>query len=136
MIHFLTYFSALPLLDWNGPEFLSFYLVSFVAAIWWSLRRSKKVLEKFDRPGNPATPAGPYELAYLSGGEARAVQLAVVRLIHNELIRWKSGALGARLIRNGGKPASGLPAIEAALLERVAEKGASGIPVKEAYSRL
>jgi uncharacterized protein (TIGR04222 family) len=128
--------AAVPVFDWNGPEFLSFYLVSLIAAICWSLRRSKKALEKFGTRGGTDAPSDPYELAFLAGGEARAVQLAVVRLLHKELVRWKSGFLGARLIRNGDKPGSSLPAIESALLERVAAKGASGIPVKLACQGL
>ncbi|MES2925108.1 MAG: TIGR04222 domain-containing membrane protein [Verrucomicrobiota bacterium] len=136
MIPFLFDVAAIPVFDWNGPEFLSFYLVSLIAAIWWSLRRSRKALEKFNARGDAATPTDPYELAYLSGGVARAVQLAVVRLLHKELIRWKPGFLGAHLIRNGDSPVSGLPAIESALLARVRAEGASGIPVKEACQGL
>ena len=63
MIPFLFDVAAIPVFDWNGPEFLSFYLVSLIAAIWWSLRRSKKALDRFNRPGEPAAPTDPYELA-------------------------------------------------------------------------
>ena len=135
-MHFLTYFAVIPLLDWNGPEFLSVYLVLLIAGFSWSMRRSNKALEKFNTAGEARPPSDPYELAYLAGGEARAVQLAVVRLLHRELIRWKAGSLGARLIRNGDKPTAGLATIESALLERVVAKGAAGIPVKDACLHL
>ncbi|MES2440317.1 MAG: TIGR04222 domain-containing membrane protein [Verrucomicrobiota bacterium] len=136
MIPSSLYLAAIPVFDWNGPAFLAFYLVALITAIWWSLRRSKQALEKFNASGETTVPTDSYELAYLSGGEARAVQLAVVRLLHQELILWKRGFLGARLIRNGGKRATALPAIESVLLERVEAKGTSGIPVKDACRQL
>jgi uncharacterized protein (TIGR04222 family) len=68
--------------DLPGPQFLAFYAVLFLAALaggtWlrWYLRLPG------GEPGPEVLDLSPGEAAYLAGGEERAVNAAIARLVH------------------------------------------------------
>lgn len=73
-------------LDLPGPQFLAFYAVLYLAAVAvgallrWFLRQ----------PGDELPPTefdlSPYEVAYLRGGEELAVNAAIARLVHQDVV--------------------------------------------------
>ena len=107
--------------DLRGPEFLLLFTFLFAAsAVVGSVLRKR--LADPELPGRPAL-ADPdaYEIAYLAGGHARAVEAAVAALAQRGLV--SADPLGRR-IRLEQPPAEELPAIEAAVvrvLERTGE---------------
>lgn len=111
--------AAIPVLDWQGPAFLTFYGVAFVLAMVLSLRRSASKRKRFELPGSRKELTDPYEAAYLAGGPPRVVQLAVARLLKLGLVEWKTSWTGGRLIATGAPaPAEGLRSIEVSILTR------------------
>jgi uncharacterized protein (TIGR04222 family) len=73
--------------DLSGPDFLLFYVVLMagvlVAAAFW--RRALRDTENY-QPPSQREPDG-YELAYLNGGEALAVNAAVVSLAQQKVLK-------------------------------------------------
>jgi uncharacterized protein (TIGR04222 family) len=72
--------------DLRGPEFLGFYFVVFLLGLiaafilrWW-LRTPG------DAPRPELLDLSPYEVAYLKGGPAAAIDAALVRLIHRNIL--------------------------------------------------
>ncbi|OYV04930.1 MAG: hypothetical protein CFE26_14275 [Verrucomicrobiales bacterium VVV1] len=111
--------AAIPVLDWHGPAFLTFYGVAFLLAMGLSLSRSASMRKRFELPGSRKELTDPYEAAYLAGGPPRVVQLAVARLLKLGLVEWKSSWPGGRLIATGAPaPAGGLRSIEVSILTR------------------
>jgi len=73
-------------LDWNGPDFLGFYIVATVLAnvVATVLRHRMRTGER----RVPASTLGPYEFAYLAGGVPRVVDAAAAELMRRGLARW------------------------------------------------
>lgn len=72
----MTGFASIPVLDWNGPEFLWFCAAAFVIALGWSLLRRSRANDRFSNPSaEPAPLADPYEIAFLAGGTPRCSQV-------------------------------------------------------------
>jgi len=90
-------------IDWTGPEFLKFYVVALLVAIflalalrWW-LRQPKGESVAGELENSP------YETAYLAGGATAAIDSAVVRLIHHGALSLDASSL--RLKRKKDAPA-------------------------------
>lgn len=125
-------FAAIPLLDWNGPEFLAFYVIALIVLTAWCRWKAGRALGRFDNPRDCPDADDPYEAAFLSAGPGRVVQLAVVRLLQQGAVQWKPGLLGARLVAAGGEVPAGVSPAERDLLAQVVAAGAKGLPVRNA----
>ena len=72
--------------DLSGPEFLQLYLVVLAVALVaagvarWLMRHPG------DEPSEHALDLTPYEIAYLSGGESLAIDTAIIRLVHLDVL--------------------------------------------------
>src|SRR5262249_28815318 len=73
-------------LDWRGPEFLAFYVVLFLAAVAVAFFLRRFLRLPGDEPSQEALELSPYEVAYLAGGEELAVNAAMARLVHEEVL--------------------------------------------------
>ena len=124
--------ARIPLLDWNGQEFLRFYFVAFAAALIWSLIRRAIAVRRFRVAGAEHSEiTDPYELAYLAGGPPRCAQLAVLRLVEAKAVKWEHHTFSAnRLVALDAAP-TGLTDIERSLLVTILGYGQKGMPVKE-----
>jgi uncharacterized protein (TIGR04222 family) len=97
--------------DWSGPSFLAFYavisVVSFITMIVWLY-----LADRSDRATGQTVAGGlgMLELAYLSGGTARACDAAVVALLQQDALRLERA--GSRLIAGAGQ-AELIPALRA-----------------------
>ena len=73
-------------LDLRGPEFLLLYLLLLVAAgcaaviLRWALRLPA------DEPVGEDVRLGPYEVAYLAGGEQLAADAAIASLVQRRVL--------------------------------------------------
>jgi uncharacterized protein (TIGR04222 family) len=131
-IHWLETPASIPLLDWTGPQFLAFYVTALIVLVLWCRRGARRSLNRYDNPRENATLSDPYDIAYLSGGGGRVLQLAVARLIQQRLASWKAGFFGARLIAATDTVPVHCPAPEKELLDRLIRVREKGIPVREA----
>jgi uncharacterized protein (TIGR04222 family) len=124
--------AIIPVFDWPGASFLTFYAIAFMGLTIWSVSQVRKDVREFQIPSPVQPPIDPYELAYLAGGAPRVTQLAVVRLLFSGALKWNKGIFGSHL--QAGKPvgAGHLPSIERRLLERVVFGKSKGIPVTDA----
>ncbi len=123
--------SEIPLLDWNGPQFLMFYLVALGVCVGWSFWRSSQSMARFQVPGN-GSPAltNPYEIAYLTGGAFRAVQLVVVRLVSQDLLEWKL-IRGSQVLRSKARSfPSEMNGIESTAMKSAERFGNEGMQLK------
>ncbi len=120
----------IPILDANGPTFLTIYGIFFLVALIWSHRRAKRALNRFDREGYFPELTDPYEIAYLAAGPPRVAQLAVVRLIHQGLVEWRSSWSGPKIVDRKIAPAGETHAVEKRILEASGKKGAAGQPLQ------
>ena len=109
-------------LDLPGPEFLGLYFVLFVAAVAaafflrWFLRLPG------DEPSREALDLSPYEVAYLAGGEELAVNAALARLVHEDVLA--VDAINRRLTRQSDEPPGDARKLERAVFSAV--NGESG----------
>jgi uncharacterized protein (TIGR04222 family) len=79
-------------LNLSGPQFLSFYLWSFLAAtcgglLLRTMLRRDASAENFGEPQLDAI-----DVAYLAGGSGRAVQAAIVSLVQQDCLRFRSSS--------------------------------------------
>ncbi len=119
--------------DLNGPEFLGLYVVLFVFALAWSIRRRKNVYARFSLPGaerNQLT--DPYEIAWLAGGVPRCAQVAVVKLISSGAVEWKrTRILRESLLVANGSAEAGFNEMERALYSAILGRGQKGLKMTE-----
>jgi len=104
----MTTLSSIPVFDWDGTTFLTFYVLAYLAALLWCTRNRSVGLRKFDHPNaTKATLEDPYEVAYLAGGMPRCLQLAVVRLLKGDSLTTRTTRIlkTNRLIVKGPPPA-------------------------------
>lgn len=80
--------AEIPILDWSGPSFLTFYPGALLLAAIWSWRRFQWVLRPLEVPGVAAALGDPYQVAYLSAGNVRVAQMVVSRLILMGAASW------------------------------------------------
>ena len=92
--------ASIPILDWQGPEFLVFYMFSLTGALLWSLHLKKKAAKRFESAAPPSPFTDPFEIAFLAGGVPRVCQLAVARVLKLKLAKWEKHWSGDRLIPN------------------------------------
>lgn len=114
--------SAIPILDWNGPEFLLFYAPLLGGALAWSWFRIQRQTKRFETGTSSHDLTDPFEIAYLAGGSPRVIQLAVARLLKLRLASWERGWLRDRIVGQGKIPPAGLHPIEATLLDVISRK--------------
>jgi len=127
---------AIPLFDWTGPPFLMFYLICLVAGGIWCWQRAGRALIPYEVPGELPVLEDPYEVAYLAAGAPRVTQMAVARLIQLDVVEWKKGFTGSRLIRKTADTPAGLKSIEERLWNHLERKGDKGLSVSELSSLL
>ena len=72
--------------DLTGPEFLLLYKWVAIAAVCIGLVARGALRQPSDDPSHEALDLTPYEVAYLSGGARLAIDSAIVRLVHRELL--------------------------------------------------
>jgi uncharacterized protein (TIGR04222 family) len=101
--------------DLPGPVFLQLYLlvlaVSVVVAFavrWW-------MRQPGDDPALKAPELPPYEVAYLAGGERRAIDAAIVSLIKSDVLRIDE--TNGRLSRRAEMPAADAHSLKQAVFE-------------------
>jgi len=123
--------AAIPIVDWNGPSFLAFYVIAYVLAVAFTLYLGRLRMNRFNAVGLPAEPDDPYEIAYLAGGLPRAIKLAVGRLIRLELVTWSRHWYGDRLAPRPGGQYGELHPLEAEIYARILKSGEKGLPVRE-----
>ena len=123
--------AEIPLLDWKGPQFLTFYLVALVVCVAWSFRRARGAMSRFEVSDKASPPlTNPYEIAYLAGGAQRVVQLVVVRLVSEDLLEWKkSGKIQGLVAKAKAVPAD-LNEIERTVLKSAGSFGKTGMQLK------
>ncbi len=126
----------IPLFDWQGPQFLMFYLISLLAGGIWCWRRAGRALVPYEVPGDLPDLEDPYEVAYLAAGAPRVTQMAVARLIQRDVVEWKKSFTGSRLIRKTADTPAGLKSIEERLWTHLERQGDKGLSVKEVASLL
>jgi len=108
--------ASIPILDWQGTEFLVFYIFALTGALIWSLHLKKKAAKRFGSPAPPSPLTDPFEIAFLAGGIPRVCQLAVARLLKLELAKWEKHWSGDRLVPNNNpKPPADLHPVEVVL---------------------
>ncbi|MEP4077904.1 TIGR04222 domain-containing membrane protein [Haloferula sp.] len=125
--------AAIPILDWNGPEFLLFYGVAFVVALIWSVMRRRRANDQFSLPGAEEVQlSDPYELAYLAGGAPRCSQVALVRLVEAGAIERKPSRLfsESKVVAIGSADA-GFNDIERTVFSGILAYGEKGMPLSE-----
>jgi uncharacterized protein (TIGR04222 family) len=71
-------------LDFNGSQFLSFYLLLIVIGLLLSLGLRTQLLPDESSPPAPSLDA--YEVAYLAGGKSRAVDTAIFSLVQKKFV--------------------------------------------------
>src|SRR5262249_28981830 len=72
--------------DWTGPEFLSFYIGILASAIIVALVVRWLLRTPDGEPTKEALDLSPYEVAYLRGREAAAIDAALVQLIQYNVL--------------------------------------------------
>lgn len=97
--------------DLPGPQFLAFYAALAVAA-FILYRLALRRVESGEPPPLPLS--DPYQMAYLRGGTAEAVRIAVLSLVDRDLLEID----GDKMVTRGSPSVEGLPPIEAAILAR------------------
>jgi uncharacterized protein (TIGR04222 family) len=122
--------ASIPILDWNGPEFLVFYIFALTGALIWSLHLKKKAAKRFESAAPPATLTDPFEIAFLAGGVPRVCQLVVARLLKLELAKWQKHWAGDRLLSTDRTPPAEFHPVEVLLFKRLLTQP-KGIAVKE-----
>lgn len=90
-------------LDLPGPAFLAFYAFALIAAHFVGKALVRRCLSSHADPGSLPDQLPPQEAAYLAGGTERAVDTALVRLLHAGLIAVKSGG-GAFEVKEARPP--------------------------------
>jgi len=93
-------------LDLPGPQFLVFYLVLCLLAMWtteWLRRRQENGGEA------PAPPDDPYLVAYLRGGHPEAARVAIASLLDRGLLKLEppAGQLGRLRVVAAGPESGG-----------------------------
>ncbi len=123
--------SEILIFDWNGPQFLMFYLIALGVCVGWSFWRSSKSMARFQVPasGSPML-TNPYEIAYLSGGALRAVQLVVVRLVSGKLLEWRKTGNLHGLVRTSQPLTADLNDIERTVAQSAGSFGTSGMQLR------
>lgn len=80
-------------LDMRGPDFLGFYLMSFIAAVVVS-SVARRLLRNRDA-WEAEQPLTPYQTAYLANGSAGAIQAGVCKLARAEIVEIRSEGAGS-----------------------------------------
>jgi len=124
--------AEIPLLDWNGPDFLVFFVIALVTISCWCLRRVRDALDPLDRHQSDEAALDPFQAAFLCAGPPRVLQLTIARLVHRELVDWTSQGSEARLNIVKSTPTGDLHPAERALCDKVAQAGDKGLPVSQA----
>lgn len=127
-----TVLGEVPVLDWQGPEFLGFYVSCYIAAVVWALWNRRRKFSRFSAPEAQApAPLDLYETAFLAGGVARCAQLAVVRLLERRDLTWRRSRWGSPTLvaGKGGHPDMTGP--ESLVHRAAAERGEKGMPASE-----
>ncbi|HUL67873.1 MAG TPA: TIGR04222 domain-containing membrane protein [Burkholderiaceae bacterium] len=81
-------------LDLSGPAFLAFYVFALIAAHFVGEALTLLCRSKHADSANLPENLQPAEAAFLAGGTERAVDTALVRLLHDDLIAVKPGGGG------------------------------------------
>lgn len=122
---------AVPIFDWNGPQFLVFYSIfaplNLLVAYVWRRAQSSVPSEVSDHE----LPRDPYQIAYLSGGARSAVQAALAELAQRREIEVSAQGHIARAQENttafeSNAAVSDHP-LEAAILRGLGVSGASSV---------
>jgi uncharacterized protein (TIGR04222 family) len=124
--------AEIPLLDWNGPDFLVFFVIALVAVSIWCVRRVRNALDPLDRHQSDEAALDPFQAAFLCAGPPRVLQLTIARLVHRELVDWTSQGSEARLNFVDSTPPGDLHPAERALLDKVVQARDKGLPVNQA----
>ncbi|WAC20019.1 TIGR04222 domain-containing membrane protein [Luteolibacter sp. SL250] len=127
-----TVLGEVPVLDWQGPEFLGFYVSCYIAALVWALWNRRRKFSHFSAPETQApVPLDLYETAFLAGGVPRCAQLAVVRLLERRDLTWRRPRWGRPTLvaGHGGHPDMTGP--ESLIHKAAAERGEKGMPASE-----
>jgi uncharacterized protein (TIGR04222 family) len=72
--------------DLPGPVFLAFYAVFFLGAVAVAAWLRRSLRRPDDDPPPEALDLAPYEVAYLQGKERLAVDAAIARLVHEDVL--------------------------------------------------
>ena len=107
-----------PVFDWNGPDFLKFYVVALLSAAGFVLLRLllwDKAQEK--RAETLPVPADVYELAAVTGGTERMAQAAIVSLANAGT--FKLGGLDGKQLQVVGPLPGAAHPIEQAVYARL-----------------
>jgi len=128
-----TVVGEVPVLDWQGPEFLGFYVSCYIAAVVWALWNRRRKFSRFSLPEEPGSvpPLDPYETAYLAGGVPRCAQLAVVRLLERGDLTWRRFRWGSPTLVAENNPSSGMMGPESLIHRAAMERGAKGLPASD-----
>lgn len=121
--------AAIPILDWNGSTFILFYIVALIVAAVWSRSRASRAFDSLGRAGHDLEPSDPYEIAYLAAGPSQVAKLAVVRLIQQGLVSWKSAWITPKIVYQ--QDGAGGTTAERKILVAARKKGTPGLPVKD-----
>jgi uncharacterized protein (TIGR04222 family) len=104
-------------LDMPGPEFLTFYVVLFLAAVAGAACLRWLLRQPGDAPLPEALALSPYEVAYLSGGEEQVVNAAIARLVHEDALAVDS--INRKLTARGDGPPTDASELERAVYSAV-----------------
>lgn len=119
-MHPFSTLADIPVLDWQGPPFLLFYVVAMFVASIWSYHRGSRLSGRFDNDHAPGEIRDPMAAAYLAGGAPRALQSAVCCLFRRGLIDWRKSTFGGRWIAVAdAKPEPGLSPLERAVYSAI-----------------
>lgn len=127
-----TVLGEVPVLDWQGPEFLGFYVSCYIAGVVWALWNRRRKFSRFSIPAEESpVPLDLYETAFLAGGVPRCAQLAVVRLLERRDLTWLRSRWGRPTLvaGHGGHPDMTGP--ESLIHKEAAERGEKGMPASE-----
>jgi uncharacterized protein (TIGR04222 family) len=117
--------------DLKGPDFLSLYFIVLAGALLAAYLVRQSFRQPSDAPPSQALDLHPYEVAYLSGGSARAINAVIASLVHRGLVN-----VNAAERTLAAQPSSGAPqfAVEKAAYDLVQTQQA--LPIRELHSSL
>jgi uncharacterized protein (TIGR04222 family) len=115
--------------DLAGPHFLALYLVVLVVVVVAALAARWWLRQPGDEPPLEALDLPPYEAACLAGGEWRAMDAAIVRLIHQGVI--DADAAASRLSRRPGARQPKAHPLESVIFDEVREGGTAISQVRQ-----
>jgi uncharacterized protein (TIGR04222 family) len=114
--------------DLPGPQFLGFYAALFVVCIGAATWLRAHLRQPVDEPFTDEPELAPYEVAYLSGGEAMTINAAIARLVHEHALGYSTRESKLTLGREA-LPA-GASELERAVHEAVDKTGAAVASVR------